>query len=79
MDKYAINEKKINELRKQLVSDIKESLHEKGYNIGDSGQTMHFDFSIEFDRLLIDGFHTDHVSIDNLMVFLHDVLTMIPK
>lgn len=79
MDKYAINEKKVIELRKQLVTDIRDTLKEKGYGIGDRGNFNSIPFVIECDRLLIDDVHTDFISVDGLLSYLREACKIIPN
>lgn len=79
MDKYAENEKLLWNLHKKIVNDIKDALAEKGYGVGDKvfGETVTFD--ILNDRLLINVYHTDNLSADELLKALHDAMTVIPK
>ena len=85
MDRYAENEKRLNELHKQIVSDILVTLKEKGYGVGSEAKTIQCFFKIEFDRLLIkkagdeDYYHTDKLSCDYLLVCLKAALQCIPK
>lgn len=78
MDRYAENEKKINELHTNLVNDIRETLKEKGYKTGKCVHGNHT-FDIYSDRLIINGFHTDWIDVENLLKHLHAAIHVIPK
>ena len=78
MDRYAENEKKIAELHTNLVNDIRETLKEKGYKTGEVVYGNH-NFNIWSDRLIINGFHTDWIDVENLLRHLHAATHVTPK
>lgn len=78
MDRYAENEKKINELHTNLVNDIRETLKEKGYKSGDTVKGTDT-FNIMSDRLIINGYHTDWIDVENLLKHLRAAIHVIPK
>jgi hypothetical protein len=78
MDRYAENEKKIAELHEKLVNDIRETLKEKGYKSGDTVRGSDT-FNIMGDRLLINGYHTDWIDVENLLKHLRAAYHVIPK
>ena len=61
--------KKVNGLREEMVNEIIDILHSKGYNTGEiahipgSGNS----FELCYDRLLINGSHPDNLSTDELL------------
>ena len=78
MDRYAENEKKIAELHEKLVNDIRETLKEKGYKSGDTVRGSDT-FNIMNDRLVINGYHTDWIDVENLLESLCAAYHVIPK
>lgn len=78
MDRYAENEKKIAELHEKLVNDIRETLKEKGYKSGDTVRESDT-FNIMSDRLVINGYHTDWIDVENLLKHLRAAYHVIPK
>lgn len=78
MDRYAENEKKIAELHENLVNDIRETLKEKGYKSGDTVREADT-FVIMSDRLIINGYHTDWIDVENLLKHLRAAYHVIPK
>lgn len=81
MDIYAEIEKKVYDLRQEIVTNIKEVLHSKGYEIGDSARTFGLGntFDIYSDRLIINNYHTDNISTDDLVKYLRAAIHVIPK
>ena len=77
MDLYAKNEKALWQLHEEIVGDIRTVLKEKGYGVGDV--VNRGEFEILSDRLLINGRHTDHVSVDYLMQDLRLAYHVLPK
>ena len=67
MDRYYENEKRLAALREQIVEDIVTTLREKGYEVGDTVQYSGTRFEIMDDRLLVNDYHTDSISVENLM------------
>lgn len=78
-DYYSICEKKLNELHEEIVDSIINVLiEEKGYKVGDAPK--HYDtFVIMSDRLIINGYHTDNITVDNLLKHLHDAYHVLPN
>jgi hypothetical protein len=77
MDLYVKNENAFWRLHEEIVSDIRIVLKEKGYT---SGRVTHNDeFEIFPDRIIINGWHTDHITVDNLLKHLHDAYLVLPK
>lgn len=81
MDIYAEIEKKVYNLRQEIISSIKNILHEKGYGVSDVCITPNFDvkFEIEYDRLIINNYHTDNISTDKLVEYLRSAMHVIPN
>lgn len=77
MDLYAKNEKALWQLHEQIVTDIRTVLKEKGYTDGRPAKS--YEFEILPDRLLIEGRHTDNISVDNLLRYLRDAYHVLPK
>ncbi len=76
MDLYRKNEIALRELHEQIVADIRTVLEEKGYH---HGVVSHNDeFQLMSDRLIINGTHTDWITVDNLLKHLHDAYHVIP-
>ena len=75
MDLYAKNEKALWQLHEEIVADIRTVLKEKGYESGDPCGR----FEILPDRLLIQGRHTDHLSVDDLLYHLKCAYHVLPK
>lgn len=77
MDLYAKNEKALWNLHQEIVKDIRTVLNEKGYETGD--RISHYDeFELMDDRLLINGSHTDNITVDNLLKHLRDAYHVLP-
>lgn len=77
IDLYAKNERALRELHDEIVSDILTVLNEKGYT---SGSVQYNDrFDILSDRLIINGYHTDQITADNLLKYLRDAYHVFPK
>ena len=77
MDLYAKNEKAYWQLHDEIVNDIRIILKEKGYT---GGHVSHYDeFEIMNDRLIINGYHTDNITVDNLLKYLHDAYHVLPN
>lgn len=81
MDIYNEFQKKVNSLRQEIITEIKAVLHSKGYGIGSTCSTPGTDntFIIESDRLLINNYHTDNISTDNLLTYLRSAMHVIPN
>ena len=81
MDIYAEIEKKVYDLRQEIVTNIKAVLHSKGYGIGESVRTFGTDtkFDIYSDRIIINNYHTDNISTDDLVKYLRSAIHVIPK
>lgn len=81
MDIYREIEKKVSELRKEIITEIRACLHSKGYGIGSACSTPGTDvkFEIESDRLIINDYHTDHISTDDLVRYLRSAMHVISK
>lgn len=85
MDKYTDSyieiSDKVSVLRNEIVTTIKAILHSKGYSIGDSARTPGTDvkFNIEWDRLIINNYHTDRISTDDLVSYVRSAIHVIPK
>jgi len=76
-DLYAKNEKALWNLHQEIVKDIRTVLNEKGYT---SGRVEHNDrFDIMSDRLIINGCHTDNITVDNLLKHLRDAYHVWPN
>jgi len=81
MDIYSNIEKKVSELRDEIITEIRACLHSKGYGVGSACRTPGSDvkFEIENDRLIINNYHTDHISTDDLVKYLRSAMHVIPK
>lgn len=68
-DAFVEYQKKVKDLREEMVNEILAILHSKGYNTGEiahipgSGNS----FELCYDRLLINGSHPDNLSTDELL------------
>lgn len=80
MDVYAEIEKKVYNLRQEIITEIKAVLHSKGYGVGSACRTPGTDdkFEIEYDRLIINRYHTDYISTDDLVKYLRSAMHVIP-
>ena len=81
MDIYNEIQSKVNNLRQEIITEIKAVLHSKGYGIGSTCSTpgTNDKFDIEFDRLIINNYHTDNISTDDLIKYLRSAIHVIPK
>lgn len=85
MDKYTDSyieiSDKVQDLRAEIVTTIKAILHSKGYSIGDTAITPGTGnkFDIEWDRLIINNYHTDRISTDDLVKYVRSAIHVIPK
>lgn len=81
MDIYAEMEKKVYNLRDEIINSIKSVLNEKGYGIGSHCITPYtgHTFSIESDRLFINNYHTDNISTDDLLSYLRAAIHVLPN
>lgn len=61
--------KKVNGLREEMVNEILNILHSKGYSTGEIARVPGSGNSFElcYDRLLINGSHPDNLSTDELL------------
>lgn len=81
MDIYIEIEKKVYDLRQEIITNIKAVLHSNGYSIGDTTITpgTGHKFDIEYDRLIINNYHTDNISTDDLVKYLRSAIHVLPK
>lgn len=81
MDAYADFQKKVSNLREEMVTEIKAVLHSKGWSIGDkvvipgTGKV----FEICSDRLLVNGRHTDQLETDEILSAVRSAMHALPK
>jgi hypothetical protein len=81
MDIYVEIVKKVANLREEIITEIKAVLHSKGYGVGDGARCpgTNDKFEIEYDRLIINNYHTDHISTDDLVKYLRAAMHVIPR
>lgn len=81
MDIYAEVQKKVYDLREEIITEIRAVLHSKGYGVGAACRTPGTGdkFEIESDRLIINNYHTDHISTDDLVKYLRAAIHVIPN
>jgi len=80
MDYYEICTRKANELRNEIVEDIRIVLEGKGYNsTHDTVRVEGNKIELLPDRVLINDWHTDHLEIKDLLDALHAAYHAFPK
>lgn len=82
MDLYAKNEKALRQLHDEMVKDIRTVLKEKGYgekSIINQSTFCRHQFEIFDDQLIIDGYHTDHLNVVDLLGSLRAAYHVLPK
>ena len=72
MDYFEICTRKAAELRNEIVNDIRIVLEERGYDsafekVSCNGKVI----ELEPDRVIVNGYHTDNLAIDDLLNTLH--------
>ena len=80
-DIYADVLSKINSLRQEIVNEIRCVLYSKRYGIGSTCYTpgTQDKFEIYYDRIIINEYHTDRISTDELLKYLRSAMHVIPK
>ena len=67
MDYFAKNERKIVELRQEMIDDIRNIFYSRGYKNGESANGI----TVEYDRVLVDVdgrlTHVDHLTVEQLL------------
>ena len=80
MDYFAVCSKKAAVLREEIVEDIRIVLEEKGYNsTHDAVQIGDKLIEMEPDRVIINNYHTDHLTIEDLLDALRAAYHAFPK
>jgi hypothetical protein len=79
MDLYAKNEAACKQLHDEIVADIRTVLEEKGYTYGQASHYDKFEPIPGDSALIINGSHTDHITVDNLLKHLRDAYHVLPK
>lgn len=67
MDYFAKNERKIVELRQEMIDDIRNIFYSHGYKNGENANGI----TVEYDRVLVDMdgrlTHVDHLTVEQLL------------
>ena len=81
MDYFAKYNQEAWDLKHNIVNAMREVIKEKGYAITSAPLKLKADsktIEVEPDRILIDGWHTDHFSVEQLLEALHACYHIIP-
>lgn len=81
MDYFAKYNQEAWDLKHNIVNAMREVIKEKGYAITNTSLKLKADgktIEVESDRILVDGWHTDHLSVEQLLEALQACYHIIP-
>lgn len=81
MDYFAKYNQEAFDLKYNIVNGMREVIKEKGYAITSSPLKLKGDgkeIEINPDRILVDGWHTDNLSVEQLLDALHACYHILP-
>jgi hypothetical protein len=82
MDYFAKYNQEAWELKHNIVNGMREVIKEKGYAIANKPLKLEGDgkeIEIDSDRILVDGWHTDNLSVEKLLEALHACYHILPN